>query len=62
MIDWLINWLIGLEDLRALSVESGGWLSLIIVRTTEYVKVEQSKDINTVCQHLEQRLRDMENK
>jgi len=45
------------ENLRLLTVESRGWLSLHLVGCAEYFKMDKT-DINQVCRRLEQKLKD----
>merc|ERR1712176_1544322 len=47
------------EDLRAMVVETTGWLSIQVVGSAEYVKVGKT-DINKVCLKLETKLKELE--
>jgi len=49
-------------DLKVLSAESGGWLSLPLVRTLYYVRIDAGININTVCADIETKLKALENK
>lgn len=47
------------DDLRAMSVETKGWLSIHLVGNVEYFKIGKT-DINKVCERLERKLKDLQ--